>query len=137
MEDALIKKVQSLGVDGKPAEGAAASGKYVPPSQRAREAAASADAGKTAEREPSNSIRIANLSDIVTDQDIRQLCSAFGPVSRVYLARDMDTGRSRGFAFVTFHSMLDAEKAAARLHGHLYGSMVLAANMAENRDRKQ
>lgn len=137
MEDALNKKVESLGPDGKPVDGG--SGKYVPPAQRAREAAAAAggDAGKASTVvEASNSIRIANLSDIVTDQDIRQLCSAFGPVSRVYLAKDIDTGRSRGFAFVTFHSMMDAEKAANRLNGHLYGNMVLAANMAENRDRK-
>lgn len=133
-EEAARKKVEAMALEGK--DGAVGSGKYVPPSQRAREATTDA-AGRPVERpEQSNTIRIANLSDIVADQDIRVLCSAFGPVSRVYLAKDLDTGRSRGFAFVTFQSMADAERAAARLNGHLYGNMVLASSMAENRDRK-
>lgn len=135
--EAAQKKIESMALEGKDgASGSTAGGKYVPPSQRAREATVDA-AGRPVDRpEQSNTIRIANLSDIVADQDIRDLCSAFGPVSRVYLAKDQDTGRSRGFAFVTFHSMSDAERAANRLNGHLYGNMVLASSMAENRDRK-
>lgn len=131
-KDALEKKV-AAGETGKET-----SGKYVPPSQRAREATVDA-AGRpqAAGPEPSNTIRIANLSDIVSDDDIRQLCVHFGPVSRVYLAKDQETGRPRGFAFVTFHSMMDAERAAARLNGHLYGNTVLASSMAENRDRNK
>lgn len=133
-EDALAKKLETMSTG----DGSAApkdTGKYVPPSQRTKQAIDEAT-GKTVEKEQSNTIRIANLSDICTEQDLRALCSHFGPVSRVYLAKDIDTGRSRGFAFITFQSMMDAERAANKLNGHLYGNMVLNSSMAENRDRK-
>ena len=130
-EDAEKKRLESVTLGAEPK---ATSGKYVPPAQRAREEAEARSAATgQAVQEQSNTIRIANISDNVTDQDIRQLCSCIGQVSRVYLAKDMDTGRSRGFAFVTFMSMADAERAVKKLHGHLYANMVLAANMAENR----
>lgn len=134
--DALKKKTEGLKLDSGDASSNAAStsGKYVPPSQRAREQQ-SQSSGTTSQvqSEPSQTIRISNLSDIVTDQDVRFLCSALGNVSRVYLAKDKITGASRGFAFVTFQSMLDAERAATKLNGHLYGNMVLSVSMAEDR----
>lgn len=32
----------------------------------------------------------------------QELFSAFGPISRIYIAYDRETGESRGFAFVNF-----------------------------------
>lgn len=114
---------------------AAGTGKYVPPAQRLREAAEAA--GKGADfKDQTNTIRITNLPDNVQDQDIRELCQAIGPVSRASLPKDQFTGRPRGFAFVTFHSMGDAQKAAKKLNGHLYGNMVILASMAADSPAK-
>jgi translation initiation factor 3 subunit G len=33
---------------------------------------------------------------------VQELFSAFGPISRIYIAYDRETGESRGFAFVNF-----------------------------------
>lgn len=33
---------------------------------------------------------------------LQELFSPFGPISRVYIAYDRDTGENRGFAFVNF-----------------------------------
>ena len=33
---------------------------------------------------------------------VQELFSPFGPISRVYIAYDRDTGENRGFAFVNF-----------------------------------
>lgn len=33
---------------------------------------------------------------------MQELFSPFGPISRVYIAYDRDTGENRGFAFVNF-----------------------------------
>ena len=136
--DALKKKTEGLklGSGDDLLNAASTSGKYIPPSQRAREQQQqfqSTSVTAQVQSEPSQTIRISNLSDIVTDQDVRFLCSALGSVSRVYLAKDKITGASRGFAFVTFQSMLDAERAASKLNGHLYGNMVLNVSMAEDR----
>lgn len=110
---------------------------YVPPSMRNRMAAdggqspASATGSGAPVRDQTNTIRLTNLSDIVTDADIRDLCSRIGPVARAYMAKDQVTGRCRGFAYVTFHSYADAEKAVSRLNGHLYGNVVLHAEWAQ------
>lgn len=105
---------------------------YVPPSMRNRTDASQQSPGTSApvQRDQTNTIRMTNLSDIVTEADVRDLCGRIGPVARVYMARDQVTGRCRGFAFVTFHSFADAEKAVTRLNGHLYGNVVLHAEWA-------
>ena len=33
---------------------------------------------------------------------LQELFSPFGPISRIYIAYDRETGESRGFAFVNF-----------------------------------
>lgn len=110
------------------------SGKYVPPSQRAREAAAAEAAAQgiaPGDQDSTNTIRVSNLSDMVTDADLRDLCGRIGPLSRCFVAKDMMSGRCKGYAFVTYHSMADAEKAIAKLNGHGYGNMVLSVTRAK------
>lgn len=57
-------------------------------------------------------IYVGNLSYGVTEQDLNQLFSKYGVVKQVSLIMDRETGRSKGFAFVTFET---AESAQASL----------------------
>lgn len=50
----------------------------------------------------STTVRITNLSEDTREDDLRELCRRFGPIQRVFLAKDRHSGLSRGFAFVTF-----------------------------------
>ena len=107
----------------------AADGKYVPPSMRGK-------GGESMENlmsAPKSDavIRLSNLSDIATEGDLRALCSVFGPLARVYVAKDHRTFRCRGFAYVTFESKSDAERALPRLNGHRYGNLILKADWSE------
>lgn len=111
-------------------------GKYVPPAQRLRDAAAAAAAESGipidySQQDSTDTIKLSNLSDLVVESDVRSLCTPFGPIARCNISRDQYTGRCRGFAFVTFHSSGDAERALTRLNGHLYGNMVLQATWAK------
>ena len=51
------------------------------------------------------------------DQGLRAAFEAFGPVEDAKVINDRDTGRSRGFGFVTFASDLDADKAIEEMNG--------------------
>ena len=66
------------------------SGKYVPPSMRA---GAGRGAGESmgrpgAGRDELPTLRVTNVSEDTTDQDLRELFSVFGRVIRVYIGRD-------------------------------------------------
>lgn len=48
---------------------------------------------------------------------MQDLFSPFGPISRIYIAYDRDTGEARGFAFVNFVYSQDAQRAIEKLDG--------------------
>ena len=55
-------------------------------------------------------VRVTNLPEETTDADLRDLFSTVGRVQRIYLAKDKQTMRSKGCAFVTYDRRDDAEK---------------------------
>jgi len=57
---------------------------------------------------------VGNLGFDVTENDLQDFFAGFGPVTEVNLITDRDTGRARGFAFVT---MATAEGAQAAIDG--------------------
>ncbi|KAI9143743.1 eukaryotic translation initiation factor 3 subunit G-domain-containing protein, partial [Paraphysoderma sedebokerense] len=112
--------VQAPSAGDKPA-------KYVPPSLRDRAA------GKEVEgsRDDTFAIRISNLSEDTTDQDLQQLVRVFGSVARSFLAKDHETGNCKGYAFVNYHRKDDAERAINALDGHGYANLILRAEWAK------
>jgi translation initiation factor 3 subunit G len=56
-------------------------------------------------------IRVTNISEDTTEGDLRDLFGNFGRIHRIYLAKDPETLQSRGFAFVSYFTETDAEKA--------------------------
>lgn len=108
----------------------AQSNKYVPPSLR-KDGVSPQDV--LASRPDSFPVRLNNLSDITTEFDLRQLCSHFGNVTRVYVAKDERTGKCRGFGFVNFTEPEAAKRCVDKLNGYTYGNMILKAELAENR----
>jgi RNA recognition motif-containing protein len=67
-------------------------------------------------------IFVGNLDYETSEDELRQLFAAYGPVDRVSIVTDRYSGRPRGFAFVEMASAGDADKAIAELNGtHLHG----------------
>jgi len=60
----------------------------------------------------------------------------FGEIEDVYLPTDRETGKLRGFAFVTFRSSKDAHEAAGAMHGRDYHGRQITVNIAKPRDAK-
>lgn len=83
-----------------------------------------------------NTVRVSNLPDNVTEDDLRDLFSqSCGPLSRVYLGKDRKTQELRGFAFVTFRDRRGAQNAIDKINCHKYGHMILQVDWA-NRSRE-
>jgi RNA recognition motif-containing protein len=69
-------------------------------------------------REDMPTVRVTSLSTEADEDDVRNLFSRFGPISRVNVVRDRETNESKGFAFVAFESKKHAELAAEKMNGH-------------------
>lgn len=51
------------------------------------------------------------------EQEIRDMFERFGRVTRVFLARDRETQRAKGFAFISFADRADAASACDKMDG--------------------
>lgn len=81
-------------------------------------------------------IFVGNLSFQTTEQDLRTAFEAFGPVSRVSIMTDRDTGRSRGFGFVEMDNDQQGEDAIAALNGSDLDGRALNVNVARPRPER-
>ncbi|KAF0714063.1 Aste57867_4077 [Aphanomyces stellatus] len=111
---------------------AAAGGKYVPPSMRGAGGAGPGDDRSSKEVDKDNAtLRVTNISPETREDDLKDLFRVFGPLERVYLAKDRETFQSRGFAFVSFAYREDAEKAMHKLQGYGYDHLILKLEWAK------
>ena len=119
------------GEGGDRMRGQGGKGAYVAPAARAGASASLSAGSRFGGRDDGNSVRISNLSEDATENDVQELCRNFGSVRRVYIATDKRTGLPRGFAFVDFHNKTDALKAIETLNGYGYDNLILSVSMAE------
>ena len=70
------------------------------------------------ENNPGNNLHIASLSRQAKDEDLRELFERYGPLTKVQAMRDPHSGEPRGFGFVTFERVEDADAAVQALNGH-------------------
>jgi uncharacterized membrane protein YgcG len=87
------------------------------------------------EQDMGTRLYVGNLSYDTNVEAIRELYSELGEVTDVHVVMDRDTGRPRGFAFVTMGSQADAEKAIRETNGRMVDGRALRVNEAEDRPR--
>jgi RNA recognition motif-containing protein len=75
-------------------------------------------------------IYVGNLSFDITEPELRSLFEPYGNVESATVATDRDTGRSRGFGFVSMSNDEEAEQAMAALNGAASGGRTLTVNEA-------
>ena len=73
---------------------------------------------------------VGNLSFQTVEEDLRELFGSFGDIDDIYVVEDRQTGRSRGFAFVSFADKDAAETAAKELDGTEFMGRNLKVNEA-------
>ena len=60
---------------------------------------------------------VGSISWDANEDDLRKLFSTYGELKDVHIAKDRETGKSRGFAFINFSSLKDGKKAVKELDG--------------------
>jgi cold-inducible RNA-binding protein len=73
---------------------------------------------------------VGNFSFQMTEPELRALFEPYGTIESASLATDRDSGRSRGFGFVSMTNDDEAEKAMAALNGKESGGRALTVNEA-------
>lgn len=79
---------------------------------------------------------VGNLPFSASEDELREAFGQFGPVSEVSLVMDRETGRPRGFAFVTMGSKEAMEAAIRGLDGKDFGGRNLTVNEARPREER-
>ncbi len=74
---------------------------------------------------------VGNLSFQTNEQDLNKLFAQFGTVTETNLIMDRETGRPRGFGFVTMSSAEEGQKAIDALHGQNHDGRDLTVNEAK------
>jgi RNA recognition motif-containing protein len=77
---------------------------------------------------------VGNLSWSATEQDVRELFAQYGTVTDISLPTDRETGRPRGFAFVTMETKESMEAAMRALEGQEWQGRALTVNEARPRE---
>ncbi|CAI9112904.1 OLC1v1013411C2 [Oldenlandia corymbosa var. corymbosa] len=86
--------------------------------------------------EPASRIYVGNLPWDVDDARLEQVFSEHGKVVSARVVTDRDSGRSRGFGFVTMSSESEMNDAIANLDGQSLDGRAIKVNVAEQRPRR-
>ena len=81
-------------------------------------------------------IYVGNLPYSATEEDLTGLFAAYGPVERVKIITDRETGRSKGFAFVTLGDQSQLNAAIEAFNGYDYQGRALRVNASEPKESK-
>ena len=84
----------------------------------------------------SNKLFIGGLSWDTNDQGLRDAFAPFGTVSDAKVITDRETGRSRGFGFVTLGDGTQAAAAIEAMDGQSLDGRNIRVNVAQERERR-
>jgi cold-inducible RNA-binding protein len=81
----------------------------------------------------SNKLFIGGLSWDTTDSSLAQAFEGFGGITEAKVITDRESGRSRGFGFVTFEESSAASDAIAAMDGEMLDGRAVKVNAAQER----
>lgn len=79
---------------------------------------------------------VGNLPFAAMESDLRDLFSQYGTVTDLFLPMDRESGRPRGFAFVTMDSVTGMEEAIKGLNDQEFMGRRLAINEARPKEER-
>lgn len=79
---------------------------------------------------------VGNLSYDTTEDSVRTLFAKAGTVVSVDIIKDRDTGRTKGFAFVTMNSDEEAQNAIKILNEKMLDNRAIKVNLARPREEQ-
>jgi len=81
-------------------------------------------------------IYVGNLPWSASDQEIADAFSQHGTVEKATIIVDRESGRSKGFGFVTMNDNEEANSAIEALNGYDLGGRALKVNEARPREER-
>jgi RNA recognition motif-containing protein len=82
-----------------------------------------------------NKLFVGGLSWSITDETLREAFEPHGEIEEAKVILDRNTGRSRGFGFVTFESAEDAKKAMEAMDNAVLEERSIHVDFAKERSR--
>jgi RNA recognition motif-containing protein len=79
---------------------------------------------------------VGNLSYDTTEESLREVFSKAGTVVAVDVIKDRDSGRNKGFAFVTMTNQEEAENAIKMLNEKMLDDRAMRVNIAKPREER-
>ncbi len=79
---------------------------------------------------------VGNLSYDTTEEGLKTKFAEAGTVVLVELIKDRDTGRTKGFAFVTMGTQAEAENAIKMFNGKMLDNREIKVNIARPREER-
>ena len=84
----------------------------------------------------SNKLFVGNLSFNTTENDLQDTFAAHGTVLEANIMMDRESGRPRGFGFVTMSTAEEAQAAINALNGASLDNRALTVNAAKPREER-
>jgi RNA recognition motif-containing protein len=84
----------------------------------------------------STKLYVGNLPFDITEDALRDMLAAHGPVNEIAVVMDKITGRARGFAFATMNTQEAANAAILALNGKDWKGRALTVNEARPREER-
>lgn len=75
-------------------------------------------------------LHLGNLSKEISDEQLKDMVTAYGTPETAEVARDRQNGQSKGFGFVTFSSADEAKAAIAGLDGKEFNGQAIKVSEA-------
>src|SRR5665213_672754 len=91
---------------------------------------------RTVKHHMSNKLFVGNLSFNTTENSLNDAFAAFGTVTETNMMMDRETGRPRGFGFITMGSAEEAQKAIEGMNGKDMDGRALTVNVAKPREER-
>ncbi len=82
-----------------------------------------------------NKIYVGNLPFNQTADTIHDLFAQFGSITDKVVITDRETGRSKGFGFITFESQDQAERAVKGMDGKEVSGRKIKVNIAQEKKK--
>ena len=82
-------------------------------------------------------MKIDNIPYQTDASDIEKIFCEWGEVGDVYIPRNYDTGKHRGFAFVRYYKTADIEKALLGAHGKMLNGRDMRVERAKSEPRRR
>ena len=82
-------------------------------------------------------IYVGNMTELMTEETLRQAFEAFGEVESAKIITNRFNGRSKGFGFVEMPSNSEADKAIKALNGNIVDKKPIKVNHADSGGKKK